>query len=271
VKKIIAAVFMFLFAGIAQAAPPQPSAQGKWAFTFTGGTTITTAAVNIVQDAHGNLNSPWFAGMVAGQWFQNFEAASDSTCSPSGWAPVQPTGSNVNGTFNFKLQVNTGTFYDLRGSVSGNGTTISGSFSSNCSGDRGSFTASLYAPVNRTYTGIVNGSNEDGTITQYDATLVLTEDAQFNVTGSITLNTTSGVATCYGTINLAGPATGDFIELGGGNANVQLLGLLVYTDKADFSSVSVLTLEIASLSCGNDPAEGTLSSHKSKKRGSPRR
>ena len=42
-KKIIAAIaFMFLFASVAQANKPQPSAQGKWAFTFTGGTTITT-------------------------------------------------------------------------------------------------------------------------------------------------------------------------------------------------------------------------------------
>jgi hypothetical protein len=45
----------------------------------------------------------------------------------------------------------------------------------------------------------------------------------------------------------------------------------VIADKADFSSVSVQTLEIASLACGNDPAEGTLSSEKSKKRSSPRR
>ena len=48
-KKIIAAAaLMFLFASIAQAGKPQPSAQGNWAFAFTGGTTITTGAVNIV-------------------------------------------------------------------------------------------------------------------------------------------------------------------------------------------------------------------------------
>jgi hypothetical protein len=67
------------------------------------------------------------------------------------------------------------------------------------------------------------------------------------------------------------PATGDFIELGGANDNVQLLDLLVFADKADFSSVSVQTLEISSVACGNDPADGTLSSEKSKKRSSPRR
>lgn len=270
-KKIIATVFVLFFASIAQATQPQPSAQGKWAFTFTGGTTISNAAVNIVQDSHGNLNSPFFAGYVAGTWYQNYEALSDSTCSPSGWAPVQPTGSNVNGTFNFKLQVNTGIFYDLKGSVSDNGTTITGSFTSNCSGDHGIFTGSLYAPVNRTYTGTVNGTNDDGTVTQYNATLVLSEDAQFNVTGSVTLNTMSGAATCYGAINLTGPATGDLIELGGGSANVQLLSLLVFADKADFSTVSFETLQIASLSCGNDPAEGTLSSEKPKKHISLRR
>jgi len=272
VKKIIAAIaFMFLFTTIAQAGKPQPSAQGKWTFTFAGGTTINNGAVNIVQDAHGNLNSPFFAGYVGGAWYQNYEAFSDSTCSPSGWAPVQPTGSNVNGSFNFRLQVNTGIFYDLKGSVSDNGTTMAGSFTSNCSSDHGTFTGQLYAPVNKTYIGIVNGSNDDGTVTQYNATLVLTEDAQFNVTGSILLNTPSGTATCYGTIQLSGPATGDFIELGGTNGNVQMLDLLVIADKADFSSVSVQTLEIASLACGNDPAEGTLSSEKSKKRSSPRR
>ena len=271
-KKIIAAAaWMFLFASIAQAGKSQPSAQGKWTFTFTGGTTITVADANIVQDAHGNLNSPFYAGYVAGIWYQNYEAFSDSTCSSSGWAPAQPTGSNVNGTFNFKLQVDTGIFYDLKGTVADNGTTITGSFSSNCSGDHGSFTGSLYAPVNKTYVGIVNGSNDDGTVTQYNATLVLTEDAQFNVTGSIVLNTPSGTATCYGTIQLSGPATGDFIELGGTNDNVQTLGLLVIADKADFSSVSVQTLEIASLACGNDPAEGMLSSEKPKKYTSPRR
>jgi hypothetical protein len=89
------------------------------------------------------------------------------------------------------------------------------------------------------------------------------------VTGSILLNTPSGTATCYGTIQLSGPATGDFIELGGTNGNVQMLGLLVIADKADFSSVSVQTLEIASLACGNDPAEATLSSEISKTRSSP--
>ena len=83
-KKIIAAAaFMFLFASIAQAGKPQPSAQGKWAVTFTGGTTITTGAVNIVQDAHGNLNSPFFAGYLAGAWYQNYEAFSDSTARPA--------------------------------------------------------------------------------------------------------------------------------------------------------------------------------------------
>ena len=210
-KKIIAAAaLMFLFASIAQAGKPQPSAQGKWAFTFTGGATITAGAVNIVQDAHGNLNSPFYAGYVAGNWYQNYEAFSDSTCSPSGWAPVQPTGSNVNGSFNFKLQVDTGIFYDLKGNVSDDGTTMTGSYTSNCSSDHGTFTGSLYAPVNKTYIGIVNGSNDDGTVTQYSATLVLTEDAQFNVTGSILLNTPSGTATCYGTIQLSGPATGEF-------------------------------------------------------------
>jgi len=211
---------MFLFTTIAQAGKPQPSAQGKWTFTFAGGTTINNGAVNIVQDAHGNLNSPFFAGYVGGAWYQNYEAFSDSTCSPSGWAPVQPTGSNVNGSFNFRLQVNTGIFYDLKGSVSDNGTTMAGSFTSNCSSDHGTFTGQLYAPVNKTYIGIVNGSNDDGTVTQYNATLVLTEDAHFNVTGSILLNTPSGTATCYGTIQLSGPATGDFIELGGTNGNV---------------------------------------------------
>jgi hypothetical protein len=150
VKKIIAAAaFIFLFASIAKANNPQPSAQGKWAFTFTGGSTITTAAVNIVQDAHGNLNSPIYAGYVGGAWYQNYEALSDSTCSPSGWAPAQPTGSNVNGSFNFKLQVNTGIFYDLKGNVSDNGATMTGSYSSNCSSDHGTFTGSLYAPVNK--------------------------------------------------------------------------------------------------------------------------
>jgi len=46
--------------------------------------------------------------------------------------------------------------------------------------------------------------------------------------------------------------------------------LLVVADKVDFGSVSVQTLQIASLTCGNDPAEGTLSSEKTKKRSSPR-
>ena len=124
-------------------------------------------------------------------------------------------GSNVNGSFNFKLQVNTGIFYDLKGNVSDNGTTMTGSYSSNCSSDHGTFTGSLYAPVNKTYIGIVNGSNDDGTVTQYNATLVLTEDAQFNVTGSIQLNTPSGTATCYGTIKLSGPATGGFMGSAG--------------------------------------------------------
>ena len=39
---------------------------------------------------------------------------------------------------------------------------------------------------------------------------------------------------------------------------MQMLALLVIADRADFGSVSVQTLEIASLACGNDPAEGTL-------------
>ena len=60
--------------------------------------------------------------------------------------------------------------------------------------------------------------------------------------------------------NSAALLTGDFIELGGTNNSVETLWLLVIADKADFSSVSVQTLEIASLACGNDPAEGTLSS-----------
>jgi hypothetical protein len=30
--------------------------------------------------------------------------------------------------------------------------------------DHGTFTGSLYAPVNKTYIGIVNGSNDNGTV-----------------------------------------------------------------------------------------------------------
>ena len=256
-KILVAASMWFVLAGVAQAAGNDPSAQGKWAFNFSRGKTITYAAANIVQDAQGNLSSPWFAGMVDGNWYQNFEAYNDSTCSPSGWAPVQPTGSNVNGTFSFRLFVDTSTFYDLKGSVSANGTgaTMSGTFTSNCSGDQGLFTATLYAPANNSYVGIVK---EDGTGTQYMATLTLTEDTQFNVSGSLTFSTNTGTASCYGTVNLAGPATGNMIELGGANANVENLGMFIVAGTPDFSSVKVSTLQVVSLSCGNSQAQGSF-------------
>jgi hypothetical protein len=272
-KILVAASMSFVLAGVAQAVGNDPSAQGKWAFNFTRGRTISFADANIVQDEQGTLSSPWFQGTIAGSWYQNFEAYNDSTCSPSGWAPVQPTGSNVNGTFNFRLFVDTGMFYDLKGSVSvsanGTGATISGTYTSNCSGDQGLFTAALYAPANNSYVGIVK---EHGTGTQYTATLTLTEDTQFNVSGSLTFGTEAGTSSCYGTVNLAGPATGDFIELSGANANVENLGMFIVAATPDFSSVKVWTLQVVSLSCGNSQAQGsfTWKTPAPKPRNSPR-
>ena len=255
-KRSLAAAILLLFSAISAQAD---NVTGKWNIVFAGGTSITQADANIVQTGH-SLSSPFFSGVIADVSYQNYEVESDSSCSNTGWAQTQPTGtigSGSDSTFSFTIPNDMGGSYQLTGTVGKGNKSITGTYTSDCNGDHGSFTATMYAQVSITVTGAVTGSSNAGD-TSYMATLTLTEDNNFQVTGSITLKTPSGNATCYGTIPVFGPATGSIVELGGSNGSVQLINLLVEAGDVHFSSVNVDTLLLYSSQCGDDPISGTL-------------
>lgn len=268
-KRILAIAILILLSAIS-AQGASLNVQGKWSIIFTSDSgyknpaaTISESEVNILEDVTTTaLSSPNWSGLVAGTFYSNSEARTDSVCSTSGWSPLSANNGlngNGHGGFLFNLYTNRGVFYTLTGTVNGDGQTIAGTFTSNCQGDLGYFKAQRVLAANINASLIINGSDENGS-TQYQATFKLAEDSAFNVTGSLQLLTTAGQPTCLGTIQfITSPATGSIIELGNALTDTNQIGILIQSSNdADFTTFAVATF-LSSSACGEDPGYGTYS------------
>jgi hypothetical protein len=140
--------------------------------------------------------------------------------------------SGASTTVTFQISVDNGGSYSMTGTLSANGTTITGTNvqysagSTNCGGndDGSSFTAILYKPATGTYVG---SFTPDAGGNAFSATIVLTEDSNFNLTGTVT-----GVGnSCFSNLTVNGNtdasfATGNLLDFYGTDAQGDIVGFL---------------------------------------------
>ena len=202
---------------LSNTANPPPGQIGETEFTFdvitqSSGTSASTLSNNGFQD----------------RTFTN------SICSASG------TGNNVTisanfsltSTVTFQISVDNGESYSMTGTLSPDGTTVTGTNvmynagSQNCGkNDVGSgFTAILYKPATGTYVG---SFTPDAGGQVFTSTIVLVEDANYNLTGTIR----SAGNTCFANLAVSGKsgpsfASGDVLDFVGADAQGDIAGFV---------------------------------------------
>ena len=132
----------------------------------------------------------------------------------------------------FQISVDNGGSYSMTGTLSADGTTITGTNvqynegSTNCGGndDGSSFTAVLYKPGTGTYVG---SFTPDAGGNSFSATIVLTEDSEFNLTGTVTGTGNS----CFSNLTVNGNtdpsfATGNLLNFFGTDSQGDIVGFL---------------------------------------------
>ena len=198
-------------------ANPPPGQIGETEFTFD--VTVQTNASSTETLSNNGLQD---------------HAFTNSICSATG------TGNNVTMSANFSLpptvtfliSVDNGESYSMTGTLSPDGTTVTGTNvtynagSLNCGqNDVGSsFTAILYKPATGTYVG---SFTPDAGGQAFTSTIVLVEDANFNLTGTIT----SAGNICFANLTINGTtdpslATGDVLEFFGTDGQGDVAGFV---------------------------------------------
>ena len=147
----------------------------------------------------------------------------NSICSASGTGNDVTMSANfsLTSTVTFQISVDNGESYSMTGTLSSDGTTVTGTSvkynagSQNCGkNDVGSgFTAILYKPATGTYVG---SFTPDAGGTAFTSTIVLVEDANYNLTGTVR----STGNTCFANLTINGKtdpslASGDVLNFFG--------------------------------------------------------
>ncbi len=200
---------------LSNTANPPPGQIGETEFTFDV----------VVQSSGASTEA------LSNNGFQD-HAFTSSICSASG------TGNNVTvsanfsltSTVTFQISVDNGESYSMTGTLSPDGTTVTGTNvkynagSQNCGkNDVGSgFTAILYKPATGTYVG---SFTPDAGGQAFTSTIVLVEDANYNLTGTIT----SVGNTCFANLAVNGNtdpslASGDILDFFGTDAQGDIAG-----------------------------------------------
>ena len=162
---------------------------------------------------------------------------SNSACVASGTGNnVTMSASSSSGTsVTFQIFVDNGESYSMTGTLSADGVTVTGtnvqynSTGTDCgANDVGSgFTATLYKPATGTYAG---SFTPDSTGEAFNATLVLIEDGNFNLTGTLTGTGNSCFASLSINSNiLPSVASGNVLEFVGSDAQGDLAGFIANT------------------------------------------
>jgi hypothetical protein len=150
----------------------------------------------------------------------------------------------------FQIFVDNGESYSMTGQLSPDGTSVSGSTSVfipallNCDGnDNGSaFTATLFKPGTGTYLG---SFTPDAGGQAFDATIVLNEDGNFNLTGSVavTANSCFSNLTVNSTAGLS-IASGDVLEFIGTDSSGTQVGFVANAGGASNSAAGTSWLSL---------------------------
>jgi subtilase family serine protease len=202
---------------LSNTANPPPGQIGETEFTF-----------DVIIQSSGSSTET-----LSNSGFQD-HAFTNSICSAAG------TGNNVTmsanfsltSTVTFQISVDNGESYSMTGTLSPDGTTVTGTNvqynagSQNCGkNDVGSsFTAILYKPATGTYVGSFT-PNAGGK--PFTSRIVLVEDANFNLTGTVT----SIGNTCFANLAVNGKtdpslASGDFLDFFGTDAQGDIAGFI---------------------------------------------
>ena len=202
---------------LSNTANPPPGQIGETEFTFDV----------VVQSSSASTEA------LSNNGFQD-HTFTNSICSASG------TGNNVTMSANFSLtstvtvqiSVDNGESYSMTGTLSSDGTTVTGTNvtynagSQNCGkNDVGSgFTAILYKPATGTYVG---SFTPDAGGTPFTSTIVLVEDANYNLTGTVT----SSGNTCFANLAINGKtdpslASGDVLDFYGTDGQGDIAGFI---------------------------------------------
>lgn len=154
---------------------PPPGQVGETEFTF-----------DVVIESSG-----FSTETLSNNGFQDY-AFANSVCSATGTGNnvTMTASSGASTTVTFQITVDNGEFYSMSGTLSADGTTVTGTnvqyhaTAQDCgANDVGSsFTAILYKPATGTYVGTFT---PDAAGTAFNATVVLVEDANFNLTGTV--------------------------------------------------------------------------------------
>jgi Pro-kumamolisin, activation domain len=215
--------------------PPAANLAGMWDLRLSNTSNPPAGQVGETEftfDVDLQASSPP-AATFSNTGLQNY-TFTNSICSASG------TGNNVsmtstslsNTSVAFQISVDNGESYSMSGTLSSDGVTISGNnvtynaASVNCGkNDNGSsFTAILYKPATGTYVG---SFTPDAGGTPFNATINLTEDASFNLTGTVTATGNS----CFSNLtvnsqNISSFASGDVMEFGGTDSQGDVVGFV---------------------------------------------
>jgi len=221
---------------LANAGNPPPGQTGPTEFTFdvdiqSNSPTAQTLSNNGLQ-ADTFTNSMCVASGTA----NNVTMTGDFTAAP----PL----------ITFQIFVDNGESYSMTGQLSADGTSVSGSTSIfipallNCGGnDNGSaFTATLFKPASGTYLG---SFTPDAGGQAFDATIVLNEDGNFNLTGSVAVTANS----CFSNLTVnsaAGPsiASGDVLDFIGTDSSGTQVGFVANAGGASNSAADTSWLSL---------------------------
>ena len=161
---------------LSNTANPPPGQVGETEFTF-----------DVIIQSSGSSTETLSNNGFQGHAFTN------SICSASGTGNTVTMSANfsLTSTVTFQISVDNGESYSMTGTLSPDGTTVTGTNvkynagSQNCGkNDVGSgFTAILYKPATGTYVG---SFTPDAGGQAFTSTIVLVEDANYNLTGTIT-------------------------------------------------------------------------------------
>jgi subtilase family serine protease len=202
---------------LSNTANPPPGQMGETEFTFDV----------VVQSSSASTEA------LSNNGFQD-HTFTNSICSAPGTGNDVTMSANfsLTSTVTFQISVDNGESYSMTGTLSSDGTTVTGTSvkynagSQNCGKNDVSsgFTAILYKPATGTYVG---SFTPDAGGTSFTSTIVLVEDANYNLTGTVT----STGNTCFANLTINGKtdpslASGDVLDFFGTDGQGNLAGFI---------------------------------------------
>jgi len=247
---------------VSTAAFAQAPSTGQWtiiASNETSPNTLDGGPLQFITDwkSNGNSNSPTIAPILANTF-------TNSSCSASG-QPAALTVNFSNGKTNVVVTLDNGQQVVFSGNSGGTSSEFSGSFVSTGGGctqaDSGDFTATLYQPLQGSFSGTIESYAGTNGI---NVTMDLGVDANFNVIGSVHASNKP----CMSNLTINGPAaqaygpsfaTGDVEEIFASDNSGNVVGFVLSATDANGNFLSpgwpsqmYVTYDVVAGACSGD-------------------